>query len=62
VAGGFAPPARSVLETLCALVIPAIGALNVLLVYWVARRFFGRPAALLAGVLLSIFKAHASIS
>lgn len=61
-AGGLAPPLQPTLEKLCALAIPLLGALNVVLVYWVARRFFGRPAALLAAVLLSVCNAHVSIS
>jgi asparagine N-glycosylation enzyme membrane subunit Stt3 len=60
--GGFGPPARYTIESFCALAIPVLGTLNVLLVYWVARKFFGQIEAFLAAVALALFKSHASIS
>jgi dolichyl-diphosphooligosaccharide--protein glycosyltransferase len=60
--GGFGPPARYTLESICALATPVLGTLNVLLVYWLARRFFGQIEAILAAVALALFKSHVSIS
>jgi len=62
IAGGLGAPPRSTLEALCAWSIPVLGALNVVLVYWLGRRFFSRATAIVAAVLLSLFNAHVSIS
>jgi dolichyl-diphosphooligosaccharide--protein glycosyltransferase len=55
---GLGPRDTRAVETLSASLVPLIGAGAILLVYFLGRRLFGRPEALLAAALLALSPSH----